>query len=313
MTEPAAIEGSAVEEAPPAPQDDRPAATLALERRPVSQEVLVPLDVGEQTAAMRTYQEGLRALLDETDWQSSGRDKFVKKSGWRKIATWFNLSVEPISEHVERGEDGSPLRARVWVRAIAPNGRAMAGDGACSVEESRFAKPGGRGKLENDILGTATTRAKNRAISDLVGMGAVSAEEVDGQGAAAAELPEWAAPASDQWMQATFRALTYLLGVAPEDPGLAPEPDDQQWVLDVFREIGNLNDGVIPLAVARAVTTAASKLRERKTNLGGQAGAEQGDPPAADPDPDPAPEAEQTMADALAGGPVDADGNPIEW
>ena len=37
----------------------------------------------------------------------------------------------------------------------------------------RFSNP------ENDVRGTAHTRAKNRAISDLIGAGEVSAEEID--------------------------------------------------------------------------------------------------------------------------------------
>jgi hypothetical protein len=69
----------------------------------------------------------------------------------------------------------APLRAEVWARAIAPSGRSMDGDGYCSVDEERFSGPrGNKSKLENDLRATATTRAMNRAISGLVGMGEVS-------------------------------------------------------------------------------------------------------------------------------------------
>jgi hypothetical protein len=47
------------------------------------------------------------------------------------------------------------------------------GIGTCSTTERKFSKP------EHDILAIAHTRAKNRAISDLIGLGEVSAEELE--------------------------------------------------------------------------------------------------------------------------------------
>lgn len=149
-------------------------------------EVLRPLDVGEQKAAMDLYQSGLREILDDSDYQGAGRNrdgtprKFVKKSGWRKIAAWFDLSIELLRDQVERDEHGNVTRACVWARAVAPSGRAADGDGYCDSAEERFQDARGRQKLENDLRGTATTRAVNRAISNLVGMGDVSAEEISG-------------------------------------------------------------------------------------------------------------------------------------
>lgn len=158
-------------------EEVQPARELV--HQPRRGEVLRPLDVTQQKDAMRVYQEGLRQILDEGDWQNAGRgEKFVKKSGWRKIAAWFDLSIELIRDEVNRDEEGRVERACVWARAVAPSGRFADGDGYCDVTESRFADERGRKKLENDLRGTATTRAVNRAISNLVGMGAVSAEEV---------------------------------------------------------------------------------------------------------------------------------------
>lgn len=147
-----------------------------LEVRPPSGEVLTPLDPEQVVAAMDAYQALLPKLLKPEDWQKAGRDEFVKKSGWRKIARAFNLSVFKISSGIERDEDGVPLRASAVYRAMAPNGQIQDGDGYCSAGESRFST--NKAKLEHDMAATATTRAKNRAISDLVGMGEVSAEEV---------------------------------------------------------------------------------------------------------------------------------------
>lgn len=150
-----------------------------LEVRPPGNKVLMPLDTEQVVAGMKAYQDMLPKLLDESDWQDAGRgERFVKKSGWRKIARAFNLSVMVVSVCIERDAEGNPTRAETIARAMAPNGQVSDADGYCSADEKRFEQPKGRQKLENDLRATATTRAKNRAISDLVGMGEVSAEEI---------------------------------------------------------------------------------------------------------------------------------------
>ena len=72
------------------------------------------------------------------------------------------------------------MRAAVAARATQPSGRYMDGDGYCSIDEPRFKTNDGKQKVENDLRGTATTRAMNRAISGLLGTGEVSAEELSG-------------------------------------------------------------------------------------------------------------------------------------
>lgn len=62
-----------------------------------SREVLTPLDADSVIEGMRAYQDLLPKLLDDSDYQGTGSDRFVKKSGWRKIARAFNLSVEIVS------------------------------------------------------------------------------------------------------------------------------------------------------------------------------------------------------------------------
>jgi hypothetical protein len=65
------------------------------------------------------------------------------------------------------------------VRATAANGRHADGDGACAINEPRFRTPSGRQKAEHDLPATAVTRATNRSVSNLIGFGSVSAEEVE--------------------------------------------------------------------------------------------------------------------------------------
>jgi hypothetical protein len=239
------IEGTATEEQVP-PRREPWEEEFAVVPARVTQEVLHPLDAAEVKAAMDTYQTGLRAILDDEDWQGRpyAKGSFVKKSGWRKVATWFNLTVHYVSERVDRDESGEPLRARVWVRAVAPNGRAMDGDGACARGESRFAREQGRAKLENDLLGTATTRAKNRAISDLVGMGAVSAEETD---AHAGQHP-FGAPYNENRRATVLRALALLAG-----PGGDP--------VKLGGRIVKRSSGYMPAVVADTITILAGAVQ----------------------------------------------------
>lgn len=225
-------------------------------RAPARDQVLVPLDLEQTKAAMHTYQQGLQSLLDPSDWQDAGKgERFVKKSGWRKVATWFSLDLYRVHEEVERGEDGAVLRASFTAAAVAPNGRRVEATAHCAAAESRFSGPrGNTSKLENDLRNTAETRAKNRAISDLVGMGAVSAEEAQAGAApaAAAAGPEWGPEASEKAQETLVKALAFLL-----DTGSGP---DATRGIALFNELG-ARYGYIPRAVAQAVALTAMHLK----------------------------------------------------
>jgi len=189
--------------------DEPVAASTAVVQRERRREVLRPLDVDQLLSSFASYQEMLPKLLAESDYQGTGGERFVKKSGWRKIARAFDLDVAviPGMNRIERDESGQPIRAEVWMRATAPSGASFDADGYCSIDEARFGRAGGRQKIENDLRTTATTRATNRAISGLVGMGAVSAEEVD-----AGSGPTYGPRAPDRQIESTRLAIAYLLG-----------------------------------------------------------------------------------------------------
>jgi hypothetical protein len=122
-----------------------------------------------------------------------------KKSAFRKAARFFGLSLPDIENpgppdirqlgdrfiKIERGtgftsvtymdENFSVLKCEFTVTVKHPSGAMMTGVGACSQAEGRgFRHP------DHDIVSTAMTRALNRAISDLVGWGEVSADEMQG-------------------------------------------------------------------------------------------------------------------------------------
>lgn len=159
-------------------------------------------DIDQVVDLYEQFEEIKSKLLDKEDKTKIGKNIHVNKSGWRKIATAFNLSVEVVDQEIWE-EDGI-VKARVLSRATAPNGKVSTEIAMCASNESNHmekGKPGDgsdpedhpdylkvdgkwrrlkepREVNEHNILATAATRAKNRAISDCVGGGEVSAEEM---------------------------------------------------------------------------------------------------------------------------------------
>lgn len=136
---------------------------------------VLPLVTAEQARDGWAKFEALKAaLLTEDDYQRISGKAFIKRSGFRKIAVYFGLSDSILEEERKDREDGS-FTWRIMVEARAPNGRTSIGVAICDSAERKFSH------VEHDTYATAHTRAKSRAISDLVGGGAVSAEELEAQ------------------------------------------------------------------------------------------------------------------------------------
>lgn len=109
------------------------------------------------------------SLLDDNDIIVDKRGKrFVKKSGWRKFINAFGITIKLIEKKVY--EQFGDKHAEVRVKAIAPNGQSVEGVGVKSWSELFE-------KTMHNLQANAWTRAVNRAVSDLVGYGATSAEE----------------------------------------------------------------------------------------------------------------------------------------
>lgn len=167
-----------------------------------SQVVALALPVQQIVQQWNDYQELTRELLVKSDYQKIGNKEFKKKSAWRKYARAFNISDRVSFEEIIRDADGFPIYARIRVEATHDaSGRRAEADHECHVRERcceaatgltcfkrdwsghRCCLSGCNGRIHfshpGDIPATATTRAKNRAISDLIGAGEVSAEEMD--------------------------------------------------------------------------------------------------------------------------------------
>lgn len=129
------------------------------------------------------YQELCLAVRGKGDFTKIGNKEHPNKQFANKLARMFGLSVEIIKAEkesaVKRTTDSKGVARDeayfVWhivARAIAPNGQYRDGDGHCATSERNFAH------YHHDVYAQAVTRAKNRAILELVGMGEVSEEEM---------------------------------------------------------------------------------------------------------------------------------------
>ncbi|MFP3257407.1 MAG: hypothetical protein RXO36_06370 [Candidatus Nanopusillus acidilobi] len=136
-------------------------------------EVVLP-NVAMAKQAMAQFEQIKTEILNnDTDIIMIEGKKYIKRSGWRKIALAFNVTTEIVK--IEREKIDDVYIVRVIARAIAPNGRISEEVGICDSTE--FQK--GRLKFSyHNIETKATTRAINRSISNLVGGGELSAEEI---------------------------------------------------------------------------------------------------------------------------------------
>lgn len=195
---------------PKAGDTETPASSEIVDLVPVGRAPL-PIDVPAINAYWEQYQELTKTLLTKDDYQKIGKKKFKKKSAWRKYMRAFGLTevvpqkadgtpdLDQVVQVLERADDGYPLYCRSISIVEDAQGRRAIGyhevhvkerccpadcykaqyrDHNCCPEDCdgrrHFSHPG-------DIPATAHTRAKNRAISDLIGAGEVSFEEMVGQ------------------------------------------------------------------------------------------------------------------------------------
>jgi hypothetical protein len=130
-------------------------------------------------ADYRELQVALDGAMPDQLMAIAGRS-FRKKGYWRAVSVAFNLSVDPVNEEravLGQLSDGSDNYVySVTYRATAPNGRSAVGDGTCAASEKQ---KGRMEATEHNVRSHAHTRAYNRSVSNLVGFGEVSAEEVE--------------------------------------------------------------------------------------------------------------------------------------
>ncbi len=102
--------------------------------------IVMPAVDGEQAIrAWKAYQDLKSKIVDkEHDVQTIQGKEFLKKSYWRKVATFFNLSVEVVDEKSE--QIGKTFVWHFTCKAIANNGRFAIGVGSCDAFEKATLK-----------------------------------------------------------------------------------------------------------------------------------------------------------------------------
>lgn len=147
----------------------------------------------------------VQKIIKKSDFQPIGDNKFLKRSGYNKIAQAYGITTKKIKEIEIYTNELGALSAKAWVRAtlgevkyqdglrllleykqitteeafmmIAKLGKVREADGfgEVAMTEIKFEK----NKTIHNLKAHAFTRARNRSIADLVGFGVVSAMEVD--------------------------------------------------------------------------------------------------------------------------------------
>jgi hypothetical protein len=125
----------------------------------------------QQLAA--AYDAACASLVGPNDVQQDGGRSFKKKSAWRKLARHFTVSCY-VEDKPALMEVAGQWVVTVRARAVAPWGQVSEDVGSCGSDE----QTGRRTITLADAIATASTRAHNRAISNLIAMGEVSAEEI---------------------------------------------------------------------------------------------------------------------------------------
>jgi len=153
------------------PEDAKMAYNAYLQ---LCQSILIPYD-------KRIVKDGV--VVQESDYSRIAQKKKVgnkwvtefidapKKSAFRKLAKFYGVSTEILEKSSETHKDKSytwHFTVKAWQGAVQTTG-----EGSCTNNEK------GRERTIHDTKATAHTRAKSRAISDLIGFGQVSAEEIE--------------------------------------------------------------------------------------------------------------------------------------
>jgi hypothetical protein len=180
---------------------------------PTPRPIFTGADMGDALTAYLDLQRALDRAMPDQIIELDGKP-YRKKGYWRAIRTAFGLTVTRVAE--QRAVDGVFADGRdnfgylITYRATSAAGDSVEGDGSCfAVEKARrfkcphLERPGSRrtrhfphdtcpdfdpecswrtlpaGATVHNIRSHAHTRAFNRAVSNLVAFGEVSAEEME--------------------------------------------------------------------------------------------------------------------------------------
>jgi len=154
-------------------------------------------------AFQKLKSEIMRPQIDKVEIQGKG---ILRRGGYALALLAVNGNLEIKS--IERVTNGDIYEVRVKSRASLPNGRFCEEIGVC--DSSEFS--GGIKPTHHNIEAKASTRAHNRAISNLIGGGEVSEEEM------VLGDDESVVDALPQVPKATERQINYIHKLTSDEP-----------------------------------------------------------------------------------------------
>ena len=148
---------------------------LAVQEEPLEKPLVPVASIGDLVMAVQRFELIKNALLVPVrDTYTVEGTERIRKSGWRKLALAFNISDEIVSEAEARDiAEPSYLCIHTRVKAWTRGGRTVEGVGTASTREKKGAQ------TEHNLFALAHTRAKSRAIADMLGSSDLVAEEID--------------------------------------------------------------------------------------------------------------------------------------
>lgn len=142
-----------------------------------NRELLLPVaKMNDLVQSMRIFERVKAEMLTANDLYSpkANEGPKIRASGWRKLAMAFGISDEIMrEERVLDPSDPTHIMYRFEVRTYTRGSRASVGVGSASSRERKFQHE------EHDLRALAHTRAKSRAIRDILGGSDSIAEEED--------------------------------------------------------------------------------------------------------------------------------------
>ena len=136
------------------------------------QPIVTPAEADRVAEMIKAFAYFKSKVLTARDFCEIQNKPYVKKSGWSKYALACNVSTEVKEERVEE-RNGARIYHFTYRAIHLPSGRYAEAVGSASESEKKHWN-----HPEHDIRTLAQTRAFNRSISNLVGGGEVSAEEM---------------------------------------------------------------------------------------------------------------------------------------
>ena len=83
------------------------------------------------SALFNHMQRTAMEVLTDGDYHVMNGRRFIKKNGWRRLAFFFNISLEIRTHNESCDANGNVMRANFVVRAMMNNGRYSDAYGSC--------------------------------------------------------------------------------------------------------------------------------------------------------------------------------------